>query len=677
VAGFLLSEKRKGEMKRRVVLFAAVFMLHWGLAKAEDVQLEKIVITAARYSQDIDKVSGSVDVITSDELEKTNAHNVLDAVRTALGLNVQDYYGTGVKANVDLRGFGETALSNILVLVDGRRVNEIDLSGVAWSQISLDQVDRIEILHGPQTVLYGDNAVGGVVNIITRKGSGRPKFVVDNSGGSYQMNRQVASVDGSWKKANYSLRASHYFTDGYRQNSDYGAKDFSVRLGNDFSDLFSLDLSGSFHAADFGLPGALYESDIDKWGRRYSKFPADRASEKDWYAMASPKLDFKDSGKLETNFSFRRREVDTIWGSYGIFSSSNSHSIDTLAITPKYIFKKNILGHDNTISSGLDFYKVDLISDDFDVTPTQTGHANVKKNSLALYSQDTFSISENLLFDLGYRWEKVKFNFDYTDLQGIFTNIDDTQEFNEQAFKGGLVYNYQPDSKLYLDISKGYRLPVVDEFILYNFWVLPFGRTINKDLKPQKALNYEIGIEHSWNPNFLLGLVFYWMKVKDEIYYNPYNYVNSNYDHTLHRAVELKAKGRMNKKLSLFGNYSFTKANFAGGEFGHNEIPAVPRHKATLGMDYNITDKLLFTLGLNYVGTRRFISDQKNEFGRLDDYLTVDIKFSYNWKKVKAYLGINNLFNEKYSEIGVIGALGRAYYPSPERNIFGGVSLEF
>src|SRR4030043_232451 len=111
----------------------------------------------------------NVTVITREEIEKSNSQTVIDLVRTEVGVVVRDYYGTGKTASVDIRGFGETGPLNTLVLVDGRRVNEIDLSGVDWTQIPLDQIERIEILRGPGSVLYGDNAVGGVINIITRK----------------------------------------------------------------------------------------------------------------------------------------------------------------------------------------------------------------------------------------------------------------------------------------------------------------------------------------------------------------------------------------------------------------------------------------------------------------------------------------------------------------------------
>ncbi len=141
----------------------------FSLAQDKEVTLEKVVVTATRDVEEIRKIPASVTVVTKEEIEQSNAQNVVDLLRNEVGIEVRDNYGNGKSASVDIRGFGETGLLNTLVLVDGRRVNQIDLSGVDWTQIPLDQVERIEIIRGSGSVLYGDNAAGGVINIITKR----------------------------------------------------------------------------------------------------------------------------------------------------------------------------------------------------------------------------------------------------------------------------------------------------------------------------------------------------------------------------------------------------------------------------------------------------------------------------------------------------------------------------
>ena len=112
--------------------------------------------------------------------------------------------------------------------------------------------------------------------------------------------------------------------------------------------------------------------------------------------------------------------------------------------------------------------------------------------------------------------------------------------------------------------------------------------------------------------------------------------------------------------------------------FSGNDIPGVPRHKGSLGGDFDFGKGFLFNTRLNIVGSRYFISDWANQVERLDGYYSLDAKLSYSWKGLKASVGVNNLTNRKYAEYGVLDFFGRPnYYPSPERNFFGGVSYSF
>ena len=139
-------------MKHFISIFSSLtlFVLFpfYLFAQEKEVTLEKVVVTATRDMEEIRKIPADVTVITKDEIERSNAQVVVDVLRDEAGVVIRDFYGTGKTASVDIRGFGETAPLNTLVLVDGRRVNEIDLSGVDWTQIPLDQVERIEIVRG-------------------------------------------------------------------------------------------------------------------------------------------------------------------------------------------------------------------------------------------------------------------------------------------------------------------------------------------------------------------------------------------------------------------------------------------------------------------------------------------------------------------------------------------------
>ena len=228
-----------------------------GAAQTEGVELEEVVVTATRDKAEERHVPYNVTVITEGEIQRSNAQNVADVLRSVPSVTVTNTTSNPKGASVDIRGFGETAAMNTLVLVDGRRVNAIDISGTDWAQIPLDQIERIEVIRGGGSVLYGDNAVGGVVNIITKKGSGKPTVQAEAVGGSYGLNIQRVSSQGTVRDFRYEVHARHENTAGFRDNGNYDGQDYGASVGYDIGDLIKLDVSGNYHYDKYGLPGAL------------------------------------------------------------------------------------------------------------------------------------------------------------------------------------------------------------------------------------------------------------------------------------------------------------------------------------------------------------------------------------------------------------------------------------
>jgi len=244
-------------------------------AWAEDTKLslDEVVVTATRAEEETDKISSNVTVITQEEIRKSTATNVQDLLRTEAGIIVQDLYGTGTKSTVDMRGFARGL--NTAILMDGRKLNEIDLSGVDWTTIPLENVERIEIVRGSESVLYGDNAMAGAINIITKKGyAAKPEIVLDARAESYSGHMALGTLTGGTDKIAYFLFLKHRQTSGYRENSDFTAADMSTRLTFKVTDYFTFDFAAGYHTDDQGLPGGLTESEVND-DRRQSTKPDD------------------------------------------------------------------------------------------------------------------------------------------------------------------------------------------------------------------------------------------------------------------------------------------------------------------------------------------------------------------------------------------------------------------
>ncbi len=653
-----------------LTLSILIFLIPVSLFSQEkEVILEPVVVTATRDIQEIRKIPANVTVITKEQIEKSNALTTVDLLRSELSVVVRDWTGSGKTVNLDLRGFGETGPTNTLVLIDGRRVNEIDLSGVDWTQIPLDQIEKIEIVRGPGSVLYGDNAVGGVINIITKKPEKKFSVKGEIVRGSYLFHKESSSVSGKWDKIGAMVYGDYSSTEGYRDNGFLRYKDFGGKFIFDPNKDIQIIINGNFHKDDYGLPGALPLS-IYKYDRRSTLNPDDKAETEDGFLNFGVKLRFNDFSRFEIDLSYRDREVsDSFLSDLPIYSFKSRKNLNTWGITPKYILEKPIGKHFNKITTGFDFYNSvsDIDSELFFFGFNTFDSIQVKKKSFGVYLLDEFSILENLILSLGGRWEWATYNA-FQDSSAM----DDMKRESEPAWSFGLDYIFGKRSSAFFAIKKSFRLPATDEFIQY----MPTFQ-INSAMKPQRGYHYEIGIRHSLNDWIEGNITLFRMDLKNEIFYNPFTWSNENYPKTRRDGIEIGTNIKPFTWLTLWGNYNYIKPKLRSGNFSGNDIPGVSRHKGSIGGDFELGKGFSLNTRFNIIGSSYLISDWQNQSDKLDGYYTLDAKISYTWRGFKAYFGVNNLTDRKYSEYGVVSSGQSYFYPSPERNFFGGISYIF
>ena len=675
-------------MKRLIFAFCSACFVLFPLsllAQEGELTLGQVVVTATRDEEEIRKIPANVTVITKEEIQQSNAQNVVDLLRNEVGVEVRDDYGNGKSASVDIRGFGETGLLNTLVLVDGRRVNEADLSGVDWSQIPLDQVERVEIVRGSASVLYGDNAAGGVINIITKKPEKTFSAKAEAVGGSYGYNKEGGSVSGKWGSLSAILNTSHSATDGYRDNGFLRTKDSGARVIYDLNQNISFNLSGNFHQDDQGLPGALPKA-IYEVNRRATLAPEDRARTGDYYLDLGAKAKLWDFGRLEMDLSYRGRSVKDLFRS---FSFEDKRNLSTWGLTPRYILEKPVWVLPNKLTLGLDFYQSD--SNVFSGSGPFFGffsfsRVEVKKQSTGLYFLDELSVLKNLILSAGYRQEWVTYD--------LFQDLPlgkDRMNNSEPAWNVGLNYLFDKKSSVFASVKRSFRFPVADELIQF----FPTFQ-VNPNMKPQTGYQYEAGVRHAITDQIEANLTLFWIETRNEIFFNPLDFSNENFPgKTRRQGIEVGSKLRPLQWLTLWGNYSYINPilhgkAFSGNDVSGNDIPGVPRHKGSIGTDVDFGKVFVFGKGFDFVrgfqlsskatiiGSRRFISDWANQVERLTGYYSWDAKLSYTWKGLKAFVGVNNLTNQKYSEFGVVNAAGAEFfYASPTRNFIGGISYFF
>jgi iron complex outermembrane receptor protein len=639
------------------------------------ITLETVVVTGTRTAQSIEKVPANVSVIDEEDITQSNAKTVVDLLRAEEGIVVRDLLGNGKRAQVDLRGFGETGPYNTLVLVDGRRINEIDLSGVDWTQIPLEQIERIEIVRGTGTVLYGDNAAGGVINIITKIPYKKPVASAGVIGGSYGRNKEQSALSGGGERLGATLSASHDATDGYRDNGDFRTRDIGGKIVFDASESLSLHLSGSYHADDYGLPGELTEQEaaIDP---RATKRPLDDAESSDQYLTLGLDAGLDTYGSIAADLSYRNRETDTRFTSFTFESNSVT---ETWAFTPRYTWAGDILDHDNTLIAGVDLYWAEQNLESFYGAPLLPyGISRVERESRGIYLNNDLSVMENTILTAGIRDERVHYDLSQEDLIYALAPLDDTVTEREHAYSLGLIFLYSDRSSIFARANRSLRFPLTDELIVFDY--ISGEITVNSDLRPQRGRHYEAGLKHYITPDIQGKITLFRAEIDDEIYYNPSTFANENHPETLHQGIEIGTKCDLFGKVTVLGNYTYESATFKRDPYKDNDIPAVPKHRANLGLRiHHVIPDLIFSSDLHYAGTSYAIGDQDNQFETLNDYLTIDMRLSYTRKGVKGFAGVNNLTNQTYSEYAAIGGYPAALnvYPAPERNWVAGLEIAF
>lgn len=663
-----------GKSVVKFLVLLAVVLGVFGFSYAADVDLEKIIVTPYRYSETLENTPASVSVIDSEEIFGSGAATTVGVLSELPGVVVRDWTGNGSKATVDIRGFGEQAGLNVLVLINGRRVNEIDLSGTDWTQIPLEQIEKIEVLRGGfGSVLYGDNATSGVINIITKRGGVKPLSAqVVAEYGSYDMNKQSINLDGTVKKLNYFLSFGREGTHGYRNNTYFNGSDFSSRFD------YKIDSTGTllrfnqaYNKSNYGLPGALSTTNLANFNRRYSAFGDDHAKDIDYNFVVGIDQETGEFGKFSFDNSFRRRRTFTNFiGANGGYNPIIKSHINTIGINPKYVFDKPLFMLGNKAILGYDFYRYDFNSDTYNLAVVKQSDNYVRKESSAFYLQDELALNEKITFTGGYRYEGIRYDFNYNDYSLVNPLVDSKVELKAIAYNIGLTYKYA-NGNLFVNHSKGFRSPAVDEYFVYGVF--------NPALEDQESKNYEIGMHHKISDFLNFGISGYWMDLKNELYYNPATFNNENYDRTSHRGIEMDFKSVLPWNFTLGGSYTFDQAVFRQGTYKNKSIPMVPEHKFNLNIGYAFTDLLKWSFSSNYLSNKYFINDEANNWPKLKQVFTLDTNLGFQKNDYKVSCGINNILNAKYYQYGVCNATTGAvnYYPASGRNFFIKASRRF
>ncbi len=653
-------------MKKLLLLSTFIVLTNSAMAAIDEtalaysaVKLDESIISESNFENDVVSTPKNVTIITEDEIKEKGAKSVADALKSAPGVTVKNL--AGGEPVFDMRGQGENAKSNVIVLLDGIPLNSIDSSGYKTSQIAIDNVERIEIIPGGGGVLYGDGAVAGMINIISKRPENRANY------GSVGM--EAGSYDLFKYNVNYGTKINDnlFFNLDYTDKNSNGYRDYSETDLGTFStswlylmDDSSVDFKYTHSKDKFKMPGSLWRSDINK--DREQSLDANKTKGENENDIYNLKYTTNLTKNLEflTYMDYSKQEYDSKYPFYG---SYYDYDTDKFYIKPqvKYSYTR-----ENYFIVGGDY-----LNGETDVTEGFS-QGERKKESTGAFAINRFYL-DKFQFTQGYRRQNV--DLDYIKTNSDFTYSDKEDTLTEHSKEFSINYLYSDTGSIFFNYLSAFRTPNTDELA---WW--------QGDVEAQDSDTFEIGTKDMIGNTYYSFTTFY-IKTDNEIVYaeapngEDYNY---NLDGETERVGAEILFEHYFDKLTLRESYTYTKAEITSGKYDGSDMPGVPENRATVGATYDFTTDLKVNTDLNYVGKTYDTSDFNNEYGKTNSFVTVDLNLNYAYDPtLNIYGGINNLFDREYYEY-VGGSMNwdsfereKFYYPANGRNFFIGFRKSF
>lgn len=688
-----LAASRPSRALLRALLASSVLVPAVAPAFAQDTTLPAINVTATRLDENAGIVGASSSVITAEDIARSPAQTVQEVIAQIPGVQSQTLYGAvnGTGTSIDLRGFGATATSNTLFLVNGRRLNDLDLQGIDLSSIPLASIERIEVTRGNSgAVLYGDNAVGGVVNIVTKTSAGGPPATFRAEGGYGSYNQRLTSVSAAYNSGPWSTSvfANGVRSSGYRANNALEQNNAVGELRYSTPD-FSAFLNVSGDNQHLGLPGARLVDlsngiDLLATDRRGTSTPFDYADKQGANVTTGFTKTLWNGAELIVDGGVRdKRQQGQFYGDVPLQSfnaSSFLAHLQTWSITPRLSITNPTFGLPSKILTGIDYYDAKYDGERGQYLSGTPAHTyNLQQQSLAGYWQQTLTVLPTTDFSYGGRLQSIHLQATdqlnmaspgwFGDTQASPLNSTETQ----YALHAGLEHRFNDVFTVFGRAARAFRTPNVDERVAAgpSFDPLTFAALPRSfDLKTQTSYDVEAGFRVKSGP-FALQASGYNMDLTNEIQYDASTFSNTNLDPTRRTGGELSASYRINDAVTLRGGGAFTHATFRDGLYAGNDVPLVSRYTGNAGVTWNIWQNyVVFDATARAWSSRYMANDNRNVQPKIAGNGTIDLKLSGEIDHFFWSLSVLNLFNAEYYDYAVASAttIGRFNaYPLPGR----------
>ena len=630
-----------------------------------------VVIEATRFPEEVRRLPASVTVLDAGDIQRSAARTLPELLSEQAGLAMRDFFGNNAAGtSIDLRGYGITGPQNTLVLVDGRRLSDFDLSGVQWAAIPLSGIERIEILRGTGAVLYGDGATAGVVNIVTRSPlkQGKRGEILGRIG-SY--GTAEGQLYGNQAGEVFGINASlyGYDSDGYRRNNRNRQENLALNLrwGPGAS---TLDMRFGMDRQDLRLPGARSVQPsigLDEYAtdRRGAQTPLDW-SERDGNRAGATLAHRVGELELTLGLDWRDKEQRSSFAQLGPVARDDR--LEWTSIGPRARMPLHVAGMRHRLTFGADSnaWRYDSRRSDRPENLAQpVNRVRVDQDARSVYLQDAVELSSASLLSLGWREERVEYRardaFDPASpgFPGFGSEAPAAQEKQRQhAWEIGLRHALGSAWALFGRAGRSYRFVNAEE-------IYESDAAFNAQfqiLRPQHARTHEAGAEWRARGASVRGTLFH-SDITDEIHLDPFSAGIGNYNlpPTRRRGVELESTWQASAALRLSAGYAYTDARFRSGVLPGNaffgtsvdiagrKVPLVSEHKLNLGLAWEPGARLRLSALLTALSDQFMDNDEPNTLGtKIPAFVLLDLKLAREFGWGRLALAVNNALDEAY-----------------------------
>lgn len=721
-------------------LMLASFLVSASLFANEDIDVtsaeidlgSSVIYSSTGFQTTVRDVASNPTIIVSEDIERKHYKTVDEILKDIPSVNIQYQMGMPI---VDMRGQGNQAKTNVQVLVDGIPTNSLDTSMVSSSinTISVDRIERIEVIPGGGAVLYGSGTSGGVLNIITKKQTGA-RASAGYSYGNYLGNKYDVSAGYTFGKLDIDLAYTKNDMKGYRNYNEQDSDFFQGRITYEINENHQISFKYSKYKNDMELPDSLSREQVRQRRKQSGKFKGDTDTwdvDKDEYVLdyqgkLTDNLELSISAFYQTtdmnykSFSDTRHDNNWAGPGYSVVDMDANFDDEKKGIKAKLKYK---YGDESSLVFGVDYIDNHLdrnmLNKIYSHSSTSMGpmgsvntdmninvDTNIKldKKTISAFILNTYKYNK-WEFIQGFRFERANYDIfrsSYTTTNGEVTmvtpsgsrpmatigpvvtgtDIKKKKHMNNFALELAANYLYSDTGNAYFKYERGFTSPA--PALLTNRY--NGGDYYLNDLDSETYNSFELGLKDYIGFTQLSAAVYY-TQTKDEIRSSGHTastseILNYNLDKTRRFGFELAAQQYVGK-FTFTESYSYVDAKVKkGDDRGHkltgNRIAYVPQHKLSLGVMYQFNDR--FNLGGDIVYHGGTYLTASNEGGKVNSHTVANVRANFKaTNSINIYAGVNNVFNKKYNDYVSYSTSTKeySYDPAAERNYYVGFKYQF